>query len=366
MKAVARLLVECAYIATSILPCMAQTELSVPTATTFYEHGGLRFTISDRKVIQSGASDSSYNQAPAVVETASGDYLLSYKKGTNHVNDPYVVLRRSRDKGVTWGPEVIQWNTNNPDPTLATTPLARDLIIEFGKQDESGVSGAAHARSTDNGYTWSGFTFFDNPASGTSFTPTRYLTDELTMYAAGYGPHGNGTNDASIWVSADDGYTWAKMSTVRQSGDAGINETALAKVGPTTLLAISRDDAGTSTWGHLSTDMGSTWGFQIDYTPQVGILHLPQLLQVRNTLFLFGRNPAKNQLVMFASYDGGRTFKDRTILDTYTGLSIDGGYCWPILRSGDGIFVVYYADSGGLRLPDIKSLIIHFRANLAR
>jgi len=181
------------------------------------------------------------------------------------------------------------------------------------------------------------------------------------MYAAGYGLLEDGSDDASLWVSTDDGHSWVKRSRIRQAGDAGINETALTTVGPTTLLAMSRDDAGTHTWAHFSNDMGSTWGAQIDYTPQVGMLQLPQLLQTKDALLLFGRSPAANELVVFASNDGGQRFTDRTVLDTYTGLSIDGGYCWPILRRDGRVFVVYYADSEGLRLPDIKSLILRWK-----
>jgi hypothetical protein len=245
------------------LQCVAQTadESAIPKASDKL-HGLPTFTITDRKVIQSGSSDNSYNQAPAVVQTASRSYLLSYKKGTNHVNGPYVVLRESSDQGATWGPELIRWNTSSPDPALARTPLARDLLIEFGKQDQSGTSGAAYARSTDNGSNWSEFTFFDSPVNNTYFTPTLYLIDDLTMYAAGYGPYGDGTTDAIIWMSTNDGYDWTRLSTIRQLGDAGINETTLAKVGPTTLLAVSRDDAGTHTWAHFSSDMGSSWGPQ--------------------------------------------------------------------------------------------------------
>ncbi len=316
------------------------------------------FTITHRMVIQSGASDGSYNQAPAVVENSYGEYVLSYKKGVNHVNDPYVVLRHSQDKGATWGPETIRWNTSVPDPTLAKTPVAGDLLIEFAKHDQNGLTGAAYARSADGGNSWSDFTFFDDPVDRTYVTPTLYLIDKHKMYAAGYGPYDDTTDDAIIWASEDDGYSWLKLSTVRQPGDAGINETALAKVGSHALLAISRDDAGQRTWGHVSWDMGRTWSPQVDYTPQVGILQLPQLLRMEGVLLLFGRDPLTNELVMFVSYDNGGTFRQRTVLDTYTGLSIDGGYCWPIERGKDEIFVVYYADSAGLRLPDIKSLII--------
>jgi hypothetical protein len=178
------------------------------------------------------------------------------------------------------------------------------------------------------------------------------------MYAAGYGLLADGSDDVSLWVSTDDGYTWAKRSTVRQAGDAGINETSIAKVGPTTFLAVSRDDANTNTWAHISNDMGLTWGTQIDYTPQVGVLQEPQLLQTKPALLLFARDPSNNELVVFDSTDGGQTFTHRSVLDTYTGRSIDGGYCWPILRGDGQVFVVYYADSEGLELPDIKSLVL--------
>jgi hypothetical protein len=43
------------------------------------------------------------------------------------------------------------------------------------------------------------------------------------------------------------------------------------------------------------------------------------------------------------------TFGDRTVLDTYTGQIIDGGYCWPLLIRIGKVFVVYYADSHNLR-----------------
>lgn len=353
------ILIGCAFLVVSLGLVTAQTNSGISQTDTSHRRRDLRLSISDRRVIENGVADQSYNQDPAVVESEDGDYLLSYKKGPDHVDDPYVILRHSRDQGKTWGPEIVEWNTNSPDPTLAKTPIHHDLLIEFGKENQSGVSGAAYARSDNNGFDWGGFTFFDSPVSNTTVTPTRYLIDEVTMYAAGYGPYGDGTNDAIIWRSSDDGYTWQKFSTVRQPGDSGINETALTKAGETTLLAISRDDASQNTWAHFSTDMGVSWGPGIDYTPQVGILQLPQLLWANGMLLLFGRDPAVNQLVVYVSFDRGRTFADHKVLDTYTGESIDGGYCWPILRGENQVFVVYYADTEGLRLPDIKSLILH-------
>ncbi len=152
--------------------------------------------------------------------------------------------------------------------------------------------------------------------------------------------------------------------SINQPNDARINETAIARVAPNRFLAISRDYAMTNTWGHLSADSGETWSTQIDYTSQIGVLEAPQLLEIGKTLLLFGRQwfPVKlpHEFVAFASYDGGSSFMDRTILDTYTGLAIDGGYCWPLLQSDGNIFVVYYADSNNREKPDIKSLVLHW------
>jgi hypothetical protein len=149
----------------------------------------LAIIVSDRHVIQAGASDGMYNQTPAVVEAADGDYVLTYRKGPNHVNSPQVVLRRSSDKGITWTPEIVMWDTSTPDPALARTP-GGDLLIEFGKLNPQSVSGAAYGRSLDNGLTWSSFTFFDNPVSNTSFVGELYINDGSLMYAPAYGPHG--------------------------------------------------------------------------------------------------------------------------------------------------------------------------------
>lgn len=349
------------FFGVALLSSQAQQPLHLALWQQHPQPAKSRVVITNRTIIEDGVADQSYNIAPAVVEAQGTNYILTYKKGTNHVDTPWVILRYSSDSTATWGGEVTEWNSTSPDPTLAKTPMARDLLIEFDKVDSSGTSGAAYARSLDGGFTWSSFTFFDNPPDKTLVTPTLYLIDGLTMYASGYGQLADLSDDASLWVSTDDGYTWVKRSLIRQLGDAGINETTIAKIGPTSLLAISRDDAGTNTWAHFSNDMGFTWGSQVDYTSQVGLIDLPQLLRIKNVLLLFGRNPAANELVVYASFDDGQTFIDRAVLDTYTGESIDGGYCWPILRPDGTIFVVYYADTHGLRLPDIKSLVMRLR-----
>jgi Domain of unknown function (DUF2341)/BNR repeat-like domain len=313
--------------------------------------------ITGRRVIQ---ADGTYNSTPGLVEAANGDWVLAYRKGPGHVNSPLVILRRSQDRGITWSPEVAYFDTSGPDPSLARTP-GGDLWIEFVKQDPAGVSGAAYARSTDNGLGWSAFTFFDEPASDTSAVPTRILNDGTTMLAASYGPSKLSSGHAPfLWLSTDDGYTWVKRSTIGGPGEAGMSETAIEQVAPGTLLAISRADNGQNTYGHFSWDMGQTWGPMLDYTSQVGVLQLPQLLQVGSALILFGRENYffTPQLVAYVSYDEGETFQYGTVLDRWPNNPIDGGYCWPILMTDGRVFVVYYADTLGQRFPDIKSLVL--------
>jgi len=67
------------------------------------------FSISDRQVIE---GDGSYNSTPAVAQAANGDWVLSYRKGPNDANTSLVILRRSEDRGKTWSPEVVYFNTS--------------------------------------------------------------------------------------------------------------------------------------------------------------------------------------------------------------------------------------------------------------
>jgi hypothetical protein len=354
-------------------------------------------TITKRSVIE---SDGTYNNTPAVVQAANGDFVLSYKKGPGHVGSPFVILRRSRDGGATWSPEEVYWDSSKPDPGLARTPLG-DLLIAFVKADSSGDLGGAYSRSADNGLTWGPFTFFDDPPTAT------YVVDPLlnigsTMYGAGYGLYVGGTGDApSVWSSSDDGFTWSKLSELRGPEDPGLNETALAQTGPNTLFAMMRTDDNLDTFGRYSDDLGFTWGPLISYTSQVGVLQDPEMIQAGAALILLGRDATAipgvpgnkigypRQLVAFVSYDAGKTFGYGTVLDTYTGQTIDGGYSWPILPEpqkgwpggefgldGAGrcqpaevgcwgqnsqVYIVYYADSHSLSEPDIKSVTLSVR-----
>ncbi|HLW85063.1 MAG TPA: DUF2341 domain-containing protein [Candidatus Sulfotelmatobacter sp.] len=369
-----------------VLNWQASNELSVSDSVVESP-----LTIYDRSVIE---SDGRYNNTPSVVRASNGDLVLSYNTGVGHSNSPFVILRRSRDGGATWSPEVVYFNSSKPDPGLARTPLG-DLLIALVKADQSSDAGGAYSRSNDNGLTWEPFTFFDNPPTKT-FIVDPLLNIGSTMYGAGYGLYAGGTGYApSVWSSSDDGYTWTELSELREPNDPGLNETALAQTAPNTLFAMMRSDDNVDTFGRYSTDLGMTWGPLISYTSQVGALQDPEMIQAGRALILMGREATAipgvqpsntlgypRQLVAFVSYDAGQTFRYGTVLDTYTGQTIDGGYSWPILVHSETepqspvegatrgpcgpseflcpenpeVYVVYYADSHNLGQPDIKSL----------
>jgi hypothetical protein len=333
--------------------------------------------VEDRKVIQ---SDGFYNSTPGIAQAANGDWVLTYLKGLGHVGNAKVLLRRSQDHGVTWSPEQVYFDTATLDPTLVTTPQG-DLLLSLAKRDPDGVVRGAYSRSQDNGLTWGQFQFVNDPASkGLGFGPLA-ITDQGTMFGLGYGASAVGNfTTPSFWASDDDGETWSKRGELTQPGETGITETGLARLGQQGWLALSRSDDDARTSIHRSEDFGYSWSTEVDYTGQVGAIHAPNLLRVGHAVLLIGRealgiphvSPAvgfPNQLVAFVSYDGGHHFRYGTVLDTYTGLSIDGGYAAVLRTSPDRLFVVYYADSHGLRQPDIKSLwlrVIHprnFRIN---
>ncbi|HSS98576.1 MAG TPA: DUF2341 domain-containing protein [Terriglobales bacterium] len=327
-------------------------------------------SVENRQVI---VSDGTYNSTPGVAQAANGDWVLTYRKGMGHVNVPFVILRRSQDQGKTWGPETAYWNTSGPDPALVQTS-GGDLLISFVKLDPSSIAGAAYSRSVDNGLTWAPFTFLDQPVDHTSaFSPTLF-TNGSTMYGVGYGPASFDANSSPFfWQSTDDGITWTRLSELRNVGDPGVNETAVAQSGANQIFAVMRADDSQQTYGRYSFDQGFTWGPILPYTTQLGIIQGPQFIQAGNALLLLAREsmPSSSvsnslgltrQFVAFVSFDGGQTFDHGTLLESYTGLTIDGGYSWPLLLPDGSVYVAYYADPHNLRQPDMKSLVVRFES----
>ena len=257
-------------------------------------------SIGGRSLIE---SDGMYNGFPGVAQAANGDFVLAYKKGVSHVNSPFVVLRRSTDAGTTWSPEVVYFDSSQPDPALIRTPLGA-MLMALGKADQNGDAAGAYSRSADNGLTWSPFAFFaDPPRDVVGVAPS--LNVGQMMYGTGYGAAASGIGfTPSLWLSADDGFTWTKLSELREPGDPGLNETAIAQTAPYTLFAMMRADDSLKTYGRYSSDMGANWGPLISYTSQVGVLQAPMMVQAGSGLILMGRREHRDSRGATGRYDG--------------------------------------------------------------
>lgn len=298
-------------------------------------------------------ADGQYNGSNSLVSTVNG-LLLAYSKGTNHTDTVSLGYKLSVDEGVTWGSETqitpyyagpIAWNNH-------TMPGGN--LVSSGAVIGVGVTGYSY--STDDGATWSSPISFEVP-----FVTLGFKVGS-TAYLSGYKTSGVGSGTGAFFYSSiDDGVTWSRVSEIRKVGEPALTETGICHLGGTRVMAISRDGAvDTNTYVHFSDDLGVTWGDVIDYTDQVGVLALPQLMNLGNVLLLLARQTDSIQLAMYLSYDSGVTFSSKIVLDTYTTSAINGGYCWPLVLDESTILVSYYASSTYAGKPDIKSLVLNF------
>ena len=156
----------------------------------------------------------------------------------------------------------------------------------------------------------------------------------------------DGTTDVSFWKSADNGVSFSKVSSVRQPGDASINESAAIQIGAKSIFLVARSASNMNTYVHTSHDLGVMWSSQVDYTSQIGVIQNPNLQRVGKVMVLHGRDFLAKTLVAYFSYDNGVTFGSKLVLDT------------PILEARDAI-----SYSASVVLPG-HNLLIAYETNV--
>lgn len=270
--------------------------------------------------------------------------MVTYNRNSGHTSGIAQIYRLSTDQGATWSDEVVIRLTSVPDPGL-TAMENGDLLFTAAKVGPTGKSQGYYQRVTNNGSTFSAITYFtpNPPFSYGTFPPGAQMVIQRNgkLCTALYEPRADNTDTVFLWTSIDDGLTWQKGSEIRNGLDSSINETALLEIKDGVFLAISRDLSNTNTWAHWSFDGGLTWGAQIDYTPQLGLAQGPTVIKCKDKFVLFCRDGNNKTLVSYLSTNGV-AWTNKTIINTYKGNPVDGGYSWPMLV-GDKIYVVYYA-----------------------
>ena len=311
---------------------------------------------------------------PRIVQAANGHFLLFYRIGNSHAYDhSSVALRRSTDRGVTWGPEQVLFQDPDParsahNPVAIVTSTGRILLwlsrFRFAPLPHRREPGA-WAHSDDHGATWSPFETFDSDPSRSSY----YMTDVIRVRdgilgcMATFPSSGIGNCYAVLWHSADNGISWSVRSQLTTPQANRGDEVALLERSNGDILCLLRTRRQPGSLAYpkglsqfLSTDRAQSWQELPNLHSQLGLtLQRPFLTRLsRNQVLLSGRDVETREIVTFFSNDEGSTLHGKKIIDRY---AKDGAYTTALPLSRKEVLLVYYADREGA-LAELRSVRI--------
>ncbi|PSK99028.1 sialidase-1 [Murinocardiopsis flavida] len=329
---------------------------------------------------------------PAVVAAANGDLLAfaeGRKGGPSDTGDIDLVLKRSADKGRTWGPlTVVGDNGANTfgNPVPVVVPRTGRVVLlsthNAGTVDEDQIlRGEASAEETrrvwvqhsdDNGGTWSaprditgdakrgdwrwyatgpvhGIALRSGPHAGRLVVPANHSAAP----APGSGDQGDEAKyyGAHLLYSDDAGASW-HIGAVDDSyeGEVNTNESTVAELPDGRLHVNHRDQNGTAAGTRavsLSTDGGESFASPPTMAPDlVGPVVQGSVLQPRGGPLLFsgpGRADARADLVLRASSDNGESWAD-----AHAAPPGPAGYSDLVALGGRSVGVLYETGESGL------------------
>lgn len=303
---------------------------------------------------------------PRVVRAGNSDLLLFYRVGTSHAyDDAAIAMRRSADDGQSWSDQTILrsreegFSAHNPVALVATD--AR--VILWSSRYEYGPS-LRHpcwwSTSADDGHNWAAWTVFDESDQHSCYyvTDAIHTAHELLACDATFPASGEGPCHTRIHASADDGASWTCRSALTAPGENLGDEAALMETAPDRILCVQRDRARADVFRTWSSDGGRTWSDRQSICQMLDcVLQRPFLTRMADDSYLLsGRDYTRKQVVAYLSTDGGDTFGQRLVLDTY---QKDGGYTTAIPLNSGECLLLWYSDSHTDPLqPDIKEVRI--------
>ncbi len=268
-------------------------------------------------VFRAGRGQSQYGyRIPALVVTKEG-ILLAFaerRRGFADHGQNDIVLRRSSDGGMTWGPlQVIADHGKNSlnDPLVIVLSSGRILLLfqeyPYGvhtrragwiQEADEGYDGPRNTHSwlvysDDNGVTWSapreitrmirpaGAIAVGSPGVGIQLTQGKYkgriiVPLYLTLKYGKPDEYGGWAN-AVAW-SDDEGESWHLSNNIPREGMTGYgNEAQVAELSDGSILFVARTQGGSYRQVSVSHDGGVHWSnMQIDFglpgTPCMGAL----------------------------------------------------------------------------------------------
>lgn len=308
-----------------------------------------------------------YFHGPSTIVASNGDVLVATAMGRTH-GIGVIVQARSKDGGETWANsdrgayEGVVYDhalTNKGgsayNPAYALAPngnvilvvqtTAVDRLKEEG--EAAGFGGYIYLLSSDHGmqYRYKGYVDSSNPKRVGAVT-TNILTRKSTLYllSASYG------YGCLLYVSQDNGETWQMRSAVfppdNISAPLWYPTFTFLPDGSIYVLALARmPDNSEANYTRVSSDDGKTWG-PIRLADGISVRH-PVLNWVGKTLVVHGRHTPTQDVVIHYSFDEGRTWHPRQIIEDYDS---DGGYSSSV-QVGDKLFVAFSSDARKQPLP---------------
>lgn len=303
-----------------------------------------------RNTVVFRAGDDGYHtfRIPALLTTRNGT-LLAFCEGrrdsTSDTGNIDLVLKRSRDGGITWsplqlvadhGPDTI----GNPCPVQdrKTGSIWLPLTSKPGHITQKQIlEGAAIrrmwlSRSADDGATWEKPVEISGSVRDPSWTwcatgpgNAIQLKSGRIVVPCDYAPPGTWREHSYVFYSDDHGRTWERGGELPE----GTGESQVAELPDGSLVLNCRSDRGNRRLVGRSKDGGMTWG---EFGPDETLIEPGcQASLIRHGERLLFSNPAAEQRVrmtVWASSDGGRTWPHAKLLHegpcAYSSLAVLG------------------------------------------
>jgi sialidase-1 len=318
-------------------------------------------------VFVSGAEGHKSYRIPAIIGLPNGD-LLAFAEGRVHgsgdFGDINIVMKRSSDKGNTWGvlQQVAEFDSlqaGNPAPVVDLTdplyPKGRIFLFYNTGNNHEGEVRKGHGykqvwykTSTDNGNTWSepidittqvhrplqpqlnaayNFpedwrTYANTPGHAMQFQKGRYKGRIFVSanHSAG-GPQNAGRDyDAHGFYTSDHGKTFQLGASINKPGS---NESMATELSQSKLMMNSRNQSGDvkARIVSISSDGGASWDTTwfdqtlVDPVNQGSILTLCN--KKKNSILAFcnaADTKRRDNLTLRISFDEGKTWKKKFVI----------------------------------------------------
>ena len=301
--------------------------------------------------------DVSCYRIPALITAPNGDLLAAIDerlpscadlRGSDDIN---IVIRRSSDNGITWGPieTVIDFplGQSASDPSMIVDEITKEIFLFYNFMNldtEKDIYYLHVMKSSDNGKTWS------KPEDITTQIAKPEWHKDFKFITSGRGIQTksgkllhtmvNLNSGLHLFGSDDHGKTWYFIDTPIQPAD----ESKVIELADGTLMINARVNKGGIRYVHTSNDGGKTWETKpapelVDPGCNASIIRYTAIEEgyQKNRLLFSNANSAEGRtnLTVRVSYDEGKTWTEgKTIYEgpsAYSSLTV--------LENGDiGVF----------------------------